>query len=153
MRRLAAVISAVFALVLTPRHALALTFHWPTEGSYVHQISHLLFGAAMLFFIREIHKAGLHRLRGVRFLIWSCGILAVWNFDAFIGHWADWTLINPVIIGSGLSRQILLNDFHTWLFYITKIDHFILLMPALYFFYRGLKILAREARPEGPEGP
>ena len=58
---------------LSPPSALALSLEWPTEGSYVHQIAHLLFGAAMLFFIREIYKTGLQKFRGFRFLIWAWG--------------------------------------------------------------------------------
>lgn len=150
----ARVIAAVFALLLgSPAQALAFSLQWPTEGSYVHQIAHLLFGAAMLFFIHGIYKTGLQRFSGFRSLIWACILLAWWNFDAFIGHWTEWTLHNPVITGQGFSRQILMYDGHTWLFYITKIDHFLLLVPAFYLFYRGLKTLAREPRLEGPEEP
>jgi hypothetical protein len=152
MRLSPAVISAVFALLLIPGCDLALSLKWPTEGSYVHETAHLLFGAAMLFFIHEIYHAGLQRLRGFRFLIWAWAFLALWNFDAFFGHWIEWTLANPVITGEGLSRQLLMSDTHTWLFYITKIDHFLLLPPAFYLFYRGLKTLAREPRPEGSGG-
>jgi hypothetical protein len=32
----------------------------------------------------------------------------------------------------------------TWLVYITKIDHFLLLLPAFFLFYLGLKALAQE---------
>jgi len=151
MRRSPAfIVSAILALLLgSPPHALALSFQWSTEGSYVHQIAHLLFGAAMLFFIHEIYKTGLQRFRGFRYLIWSCILLALWNFDAFIGHWADWTLENPIILGQGFSRQLVMYDTHTWLFYFTKIDHFLLLVPAFYLFYRGLKTLAREPESEG----
>jgi hypothetical protein len=146
----ARVIGLVFALLfLSPGPALALSIEWPTEGSYVHQVAHLLFGAAMIFFIHEIYKAGLNRLRGFRCLIWSCIFLAWWNFDAFIGHWADWTLQYPVILGQGFARRIVMEDAHTWLFYFTKITHFLLLVPAFYLFYRGLKTLAREPRSKG----
>ena len=155
MRRCVAQISgAVFALLLlSPGQVLA---QWPdwfqfgTEGSYVHQGAHLLFAAAMFFFILEIHQAGLEKFRGFRFLIWAWAILAFWNLDAFIGHWADWTLENPVILGQGFAREIMMYDFHTWLVYITKIDHFLFLVPAFYLFYRGLKALAGESGAERP---
>lgn len=148
MRRFPAVIFASALLLISPASALALSLEWPTEGSYVHQVAHLLFGAAMIFFLREIYKTGLQRFRGFRCLIWAFGLLALWNFDAFIGHWAEWTLHNPLIQGEGFSRQLLMSGTHTWLFYITKIDHFILLPPAFYLFYRGMKTLARESRSE-----
>jgi len=154
MRRLPTVlfaVSAFFALLLiSPPPALALGLQWPTEGSYVRQIAHLLFAASMLFFIREIYYTGLQRFGGFRFLVWSWGILALWNLNAFVGNWSEWTLSNPVIVGHGFSRQLLMSNANTWLFYLTKIDHFLLLPPAFYLFYRGLKVLAREPRPEGP---
>ncbi len=159
MRRLHPVLLAVSAffaiLLISPPPALAWSLQWPTEGSYVRQTAHLLFTAAMLFFIREIYYAGLQRFSGFRLLIWSWGILALWNLDAFVGNWSEWTLSNPVIVGNGFSRQLVMCDPHTWLFYLTKIGYFLLLLPAFYLFYRGLKVLTHEPRPEGPgaEGP
>ncbi len=44
---------------------------------------------------------GLQRFRGFRLLAWAWGLLAWWNFDAIVGHWAEWTLTNPVIMGQG----------------------------------------------------
>ena len=151
-RRVAQISGAVFALLLlSPRPGLAQWVGWfqfGTEGSYVHEAAHLLFGVAMLFFIKEIYRAGLEKFRGFRFLIWAWAILAFWNLDAFVGHIADWTLENPVILGKGFTRAILMYDFHTWLFYITKIDHFLFLVPAFYLFYRGLRALAQDSRAE-----
>jgi hypothetical protein len=159
MRRLQTVIfavSAVFSfLLVSPPPALAVSFKWTTEGSYVHQTAHLLFAAALLFFIWEIYHTGLQRFDGFRLLIWSWGILFLWNLNAFVGNWSKWTLSNPVILGHGFSRQLLMSDAYAWLFYLTQIANFLLLPPAFYLFYRGLKLLAREPRPEGPgaEGP
>jgi hypothetical protein len=146
MRRRPLLIFAAAAglLLFSPGTCLAWSFKWPTEGSYVHQIAHLLFGGAMLFFIYEIFHAHLQKFRGFRYLLWTCGFLAVWNLDAVIGHWADWTLSNPVILGHGFGRRLLMDDFQTWVVYLTKIDHFVLLVPAFYLFYRGLKTLAQE---------
>jgi hypothetical protein len=148
--------SAVFSFFLiSAPQALALSLQWPTEGSYVHQTAHLVFAAAMLFFILEIYYTGLHRFGGFRLLIWSWAILALWNLNNFVGNWSRWTLSNQLILGRGFSRQLLISDAHAWLFYFTRIDDFLLLPLAFYFFYRGLKVLAREPRPQGPgaEGP
>ena len=143
------VLVAVFTLVfLAPRVSQAQWFSWygfGTEGSYVHQTAHLLFAAAMIFFIYEIFHSGLHRFRGFRLLAWAWGLLALWNLDAVVGHWAEWTLENPVIFGEGIGRRILMYDVKTWIFYIGKLDHFILLVPAFYLLYWGLKVLDRQA--------
>jgi hypothetical protein len=147
-RRLFQVGSAVFVLVfLSPRSGLAQWVTWQqfgTEGSYIHETAHLLFALSMLFFIYEIFHARLQKFRGFRLLVWAWALLAFWNLDAFVGHWADWTLENPIILGRGWGRQLLMYDFQTWLVYITKIDHSVLLVPAFLFFYLGLKALVQK---------
>jgi hypothetical protein len=147
-RRLLQVGSAVFVLVfLSPRHGLAQWVSWyqfGSEGSYVHEIAHLLFALSMLFFIYEIFHTRLQKFRGFRLLVWAWALLAFWNLDAFIGHWADWTLENPVILGHGWDRRLLMDSFQTWLVYITKIDHFVLLVPAFLLFYLGLRALVQK---------
>jgi hypothetical protein len=146
MRRRHVHISAAVAalLLLAPRPGLAVEYILPTEGSYVHQIAHLLFAAALVFFIREIYRSELKLRRGFRRLAWGCGLLTLWNLDAIIGHWADWTLSNPVILGEGWGRQLLMYDFHTWLVYITKINHFLLLASAFILLYMGMLALVRD---------
>jgi hypothetical protein len=147
-RRVVRLGSIGLALVLLlPSQALAQWVTWynfGTQGSYVHEISHLLFGLAMLFFIYEIVGAGLQQFPGFRLLAWAWVLFALWNFDAFVGHWAAWTLENPIILGQGWGRRLVMSDFHTWLVYVTKIDHFVLLVPAFLLFYLGLRAQAQK---------
>lgn len=151
-RHLTPILSAVLTFILwSPRATLAQWPHWyqfGTEGSYVHEMAHLAFAVGMLFFIHQIFHAKLQHLRGFKLLAWAWGILALWNLDAIVGHWADWTLSNPIILGQGFGRRLLMYDFHTWLVYITKIDHFLFLAPAFYLLYRGLRILEQDAEAE-----
>jgi len=153
-RRVFQVIVAAFTLVfLAPRPSLAEWVSWyqfGTEGSYVHETAHLIFAAALIFFIYETYHADLQKFRGFRYLAWAWALLAWWNLDAVVGHWGEWTLENPVIIGQGFGRQILMDNFQTWLFYIGKIDHFVLLLPAFYLLYKGLKILDQQTGAERP---
>ncbi|MDD2901227.1 MAG: hypothetical protein PHU44_02190 [Syntrophales bacterium] len=151
-RRLTQILSGVFVLLLfSPRYALAQGwFEWGTQGSYVHQFAHLLFFAAMVFFIFAMRHEKLQRYRGFLYLIWGCAILAWWNLDSVAGHTLEWGLTNPVILGHGLSERLLMENTETWLYYITKIDHFALLIPAFYLYYRGLKVLAQESQSETP---
>lgn len=151
-RRLAQMLSGFFLLLFfSPSYALAQGWlQWGTEGSYVHQLAHLLFCGAMVFFIFAMRKEKLQRYRGFTYLIWGCAILAFWNLDSVVGHTLEWGLINPVIMGHGLSQSLLMEDWQTWFYYITKIDHFFLLIPAFYLYYRGLKILAEESESESP---
>ena len=151
-RRLFQVGSAAVVLVLlSPRSGLAQWVSWHqfgTQGSYVHETAHLLFFLSMLFFIHEIFYANLQKFRGFRLLVWAWAVLAFWNLDALIGHWADWTLENPIILGHGWGRRLVMYDFQTWLVYITKIDHFLLLVPAFLIFYLGLRALVQKPGAE-----
>lgn len=150
-RQRALVCSAVFVLLFfSPRYASASWFQWGTEGSYVHQIAHLLFCGAMLFFIYQIRHESLQQQRGFRYLMWACGLLALWNLDAFVGHTLEWSLVNPVISGQGWSKRLLMEDLHSWVYYITRIDHYALLIPAFYLFYLGLKAFAQEQETGPP---
>jgi len=148
-RRLAPILSGVFLLLLiSPRYVLAQGwFQWGTEGSYVHQTAHLLFAGAMIFFIFEICREKLQKYKGFRCLMWACGILALWNLDAVVGHTLDWGHGNRVILGHGLGKRLLMENLESWFYYLTQIDHFALLIPAFYLFYRGLRAFAQESRP------
>lgn len=149
-RRASQVLCGVAALVVfPPRTGLAVELLWETQGSYVHQMSHLLFALAMIFLIYEINRGELRGLPGFRSLIWACVFLAWWNLDAIVGHALDWSLHNPVILGSGPDRRILMENWHTWGYYLTKITHFLFTIPAFYFFYRGLKKISREWEAKG----
>lgn len=143
LRRLAGLV-AVALLFPAPARAEAWVgwFQWGTQGSYVHQFSHLLFAGAMLFFLREMHQSELKGYTGFRCLWWACWILVFWNLDAVVGHTIEWRMANPVIMGEGLSRRLLMEDLQSWLFYLFKFNHFFWLMPAFYLFYRSLKAFA-----------
>jgi hypothetical protein len=148
-RRLTQVLCGLVALVLlAPRPGHAFELLWETQGSYVHQMAHLIFALAMILFIYEIKRGELRGMPGVTSLIWACGLLVWWNLDAIAGHAIDWSLHNPVILGAGLDRRLLMEDWQTWAFYVTKITHFLLLIPAFYFFYRSLKRFSRETEAQ-----
>lgn len=149
-RRPAQVIFGLSLVLFSPRPSLAADFLWATQGSYVHQMAHLIFGVAMIFLIYEIRRGELRGLPGFRSLVWACVLLAWWNFDAIIGHTLDWSLISPIIMGHGAHRRILMENWQTWAFYVTKITHFLLLPPAFYFFYRSLKGFSRGSEGKLP---
>jgi hypothetical protein len=149
-RRLSQVLCGLVALVFfAPRPVLAIELLWETQGSYVHQMAHLLFAIAMIFLIYEIRRGELRGMPGFRSLIWACALLVWWNLDATVGHALDWSLKNPVILGTGLDRRILMENAHIWAYYVTKITHFLIIIPAFYFFYRSLKIFSREEEAKG----
>jgi hypothetical protein len=149
-RRLSQVLCALAAVVFfAPKSALAIEFLWETQGSYVHQMAHLLFAVAMVFLIYEIYRGELRGLPGFRSLIWACVLLVWWNLDSIVGHAIDWSLSNPVILGRGLNRRLLMENTQAWAYYITKITHFVIIIPAFYFFYRSLKRFSQEEEARG----
>jgi hypothetical protein len=146
-RRLALIFAAVCCLLFfSPHCSLAAASRWPTASPYVNEIAHLLFLGAMIFFIYEIRYAGLEKFRGFRYLLGAWAFLVLWNLDAFVGHWAAWTLTSWPVLGEGWSSRVLMEDFHTWTALITQLANFILLVPAFYLFYRGIKALAQIPR-------
>jgi hypothetical protein len=63
-----------------------------------------------------------------------------------VGHWASWTPARPYVLGEGWSSRLLMDNFQAWTVLITQITNFILIVPAFYLFYRGLKALAQLPR-------
>jgi hypothetical protein len=148
-RRLAIILSTWCSLLFfSPRYSLAAGFMWPGAGPYVNEIAHLLFLGAMIVFIYEICYAGLQNFSGFRYLLWAWVLLALWNIDAFLGRWAAWNLCEPIILGEGSSLQLRMHDVHTWVVFLMQINNFILLIPAFYLFYRGIKALTKIPRAE-----
>lgn len=132
-------------LVLFPTPVLALQTHGPPEGLYVHQAAHVCFFAAMLYFAFELRCSHLVSRWGFRLMAWACLGFALWNLDAFIGHWAELWLSPEVFIGpaQNFSQRIAISNLTAVVFYFAKFDNLILI-PALLLFYLGLKKLSQD---------
>jgi hypothetical protein len=140
------VVTVALALVLgLPRTALALQPHGHPEGLYVHQVAHILFAGAMIFLLYHLRK---ERLVALRWFTWAGILFILWNLNAFAGHTAE-TFIEPQDFLGGsaqLSPQLLMFGPAAWIYYVTKLDHLIL-VPAFILLYYGLQALARAPRP------
>jgi len=130
----------VASLTLFPQTALALQPHGPPEGLYVHQMGHVLFAGAMIFFLLQMKGKVMPGLPGFRLIRLVCVLLALWNLDAFVGHSAEVYLSPECFVGPAgdFSRRLLMTGLPAWVYYLTKMDHLIL-VPAFYLLYRGLK--------------
>lgn len=136
------------ALVLVaglPGTALALQPHGHPEGLYAHQMAHVLFALAMLFLLYHLKK---ERLLGLRWFTWAGILFILWNLNAFIGHTAEVYVDHRDFLGAPahLSRRLLMSGPAVWIYYVTKLDHLIL-VPAFILLYFGLQALARAPRP------
>ena len=135
-------------LIFSPHDLLAADSLWPQAGPYVNEIAHLLFLGAMIFFIYEIRSANLKQFLGFRYLFWAWVLLALWNLDAFAGRLTAWSLTGPLLAGEGLPLKLQIADAPSWIVSITQIMNFILLVPAFYLLYRGIRALASFPRTE-----
>jgi hypothetical protein len=150
IRRLPLLIWVLLLEGLFPRPVLAIQPHGPPEGFYLHQIAHLAFIGALIFFIYKLAQE-VPKHRGFRLLAWACGLLVLWNLDHLAGHLSALPISTLDFLGleGHLNQRLVMSGPSHWIYYFTSLDHFILL-PACYFFYRGLKALAREAETGRP---
>jgi hypothetical protein len=147
--RILAGITAV--LLFDPCPTLALQTHGPPEGLYVHQLAHVLFAAALLFLIWQVKYEGLTGLPGFRQFRWACGLFVLWNVVAFLGHWSDQLILPQAFQGQpgDFSRRLIMSRFSDWIYYVAKLDHLVL-VPAFFLLWRGLKALLSKTPEEAP---
>jgi hypothetical protein len=136
-------------LLLTPRPALALQPHGPPEGLYVHQMAHLLFAGALIFFIWSIRHEAMAKAPGFRRLTQACVLFILWNLLAFVGHWAEVVLDLEDFVGPAgdFGRRLVMSKAAAWIYYVAKFDH-LMLVPAFFLLGRGLKALLPQTGQE-----
>ena len=131
------------------QNAMALQTHGAPEGIYVHQMAHALFMGALIYLYWHTRKTQETSGRGWKYFQIFCLFLIAWNILAFTGH--------------ETYEHLLDSDFHdrnTWdarlaypitfkkvLYYITKMDHF-LIVPALMALVISLRAFYHEAKRE-----
>jgi len=149
-------LSLIFALFLIPLFlpspAWAFMPHWdPREAFFVRQFSYLFWAVAMIFFIYALRQENLQKHRGFRWLVWSAIFFALWNFDCFVGQLIA-LAISPqgeAAFTTGNTQDLSASHNWLWFFYITKLDH-LLLVPAFCCFYLGINAFTKdpEVRPQ-----
>lgn len=129
-------------IILDPSLSWALQTHDAPEGLFVHQMSHILFLASLVYLAWDIHRNEFSG-RGWRYLQLFCLFMSFWNILAFAGH--------------AITHHLLKSDFFTestYLYtriygpfsvtkisyYIAKLDHLVS-VPALVFLFLALRTL------------
>lgn len=133
--------------------AMALQVHGPPEGLYVHQMAHLHYLVALVFFLWYIRRAAFTS-RGWRYLQCFCLFMGLWNILAFAGHCAATGVETAVLVqGSHYLTTRLLPPFtaNNLLFYLAKLDHLIC-APALFCLFMAIRTFYRSAVAEDGEG-
>jgi len=130
-------------VLLAPPPAHALQTH-AYEGLYLHQIAHLFFLAAMLFFVVRIRRGRLGLMRPWQLMAAGAGLLALWNIWAFGGHFVELLVPEnslPREPGQVVPRLALVS-WREVAYFIVKMDH-LLAVPAIFCFYFGMRGIHR----------
>jgi hypothetical protein len=137
-----------------PLPALAIQTHGHPEGLYAHQMGHVVFLGAMIYVCWEIWRRQLSDRPGFRRLFWACLLFGAWNVLTFWGHWAEEGLDSGAIDRQAgyLFRHLHITDLGGLIYYLASLDHLILI-PALWLFYAGLRAFLAEQQAEAREKP
>ncbi|MBW1751079.1 MAG: hypothetical protein JRJ37_10370 [Deltaproteobacteria bacterium] len=128
--------------ILYPSLSWALQTHDAPEGLYVHQMSHILFMASLLYLAWDVRRNKFTG-RGWKYLQIFCLFMSFWNVLAFTGHsiatclakgdfFTESTYLYTRLCGPFSGTKIA--------FYIAKFDHLVS-VPALLFLFLGLRTL------------
>lgn len=146
------ILATVF-IILHPSLSWALQTHDAPEGLFVHQMSHLLFVASLVYLAWDIHRNKFSG-RGWVYLQFFCVFMSLWNVLAFTGHavahhllksdfFTESTYFYTKIFGPFTSAKIT--------FYIAKLDHLVS-VPALVFLFLALRTLYHSIETEASKG-
>ncbi len=132
----------VFLIVLlgVPASSWAIQTHGSPEGLYVHQMAHLFFAGALVYFYWTIRRSAF-AARGWRFLQLFCICMIFWNLITFTGHAMNLLLHQSDFSSDqGYWHEVMLGPITPvkWIYYLATLDHLVC-MPALFFLYLSLR--------------
>lgn len=118
--------------------AQAVQAHGGAEGLVSHQLGHVLFVAGMAFLLFRIVRT---RTSGpgwpaFKSFLW---LIILWNLLTFVGHWLH-EFVGPekYVTADGRAIGYSLNGLFDLLFYLTRLDHLVL-VPALLMLLAALR--------------
>ncbi len=134
-------ISLLLLGCLLPDSALAFQPH-DYSGLYIHQLAHFFLIISLFFFVIKARQAHLSSLKGWRYIIAGTWLLMLWSATTMVGHFLDlYIRADALFLPPGATIPLLrLAGWQEALYYILKLDHLIA-VPAMFLFYRGLKLL------------
>ena len=132
-----AVATSVVSMLAAPP-VWAVQTHGGSEGLVSHQIGHLLFTFGMgylLFRLSSLHSKG-GGCRTFKTFLW---LLIAWNITTFSGHWMDeFVAKEKFITAHGLIMAFKIENLQDALYYLTRLDHLILI-PSFVFLLLTLR--------------
>jgi hypothetical protein len=149
-RSLPWILGILLGCLMLPSPAWAFIPHWdPREAFFIRQFSYLFWALAMVFFVIALRRENLRQHRGFRWLVWASVLFALWNFDCFIGQFVALALSpqDIVPVTAVESQKAAAAGLWPWVFYLTKLDH-LLLVPAFLCFYLGIRAFTNDPEVE-----
>ena len=140
-------------VLFQPSLSWALQTHDAPEGLFVHQMSHILFMASLLYLAWDIRRNKFTG-RGWKYLQLFCLFMSIWNILAFTGHAVTHHLIkSDFFTESTYFFTKIYGPFSVTKisFYITKLDHLVS-VPALVFLFLGLRTLYHSIESQESKG-
>jgi len=152
---LAPFLLTVFLLLLgglLPDDALAFQPH-AYSGLYIHQLAHFFLIVSLFFFVAKARQTYLVSLKGWQYIIAGTWLLMLWSAATMVGHFLDlYVSEDALFLPPGADIPVLrLTGWLEALYYLLKLDHLIA-VPAMFLFYRGLKLLREEQAAPAPPG-
>lgn len=129
LRRHLSFIIAWLLSLLIPINAWAVQQHGGAEGLVAHEIGHILFISGMLFLLYRLRRPATSGYGWFEFKLFLV-LIILWNVLTFYGHWHQ-EVLNPdkYIRLHGKITGFKMNGLIDGLFYLSRLDH-LLLLPA-----------------------
>ena len=132
------VLGAFAILIMEANHAWAVQAHGGQEGLVSHQIGHVLFTIGMGHLLFRLYYTKITGQGWLEFKVFLWLIIA-WNFLTFTGHWMNEIMAAEKYIKSdGTTIAFTITNFMDAYFYLTRLDHLIL-VPSFVFFLLALR--------------
>lgn len=118
--------------------AAATQSHGAPEGLIAHQLGHILFFLGIVFLLLRIRKAHLVTPGWAEFK-WFLWLMLLWNILTFAGHlFHEKVASSSFIFKSGEISAFRIETFSGLIFYLSRLDH-LLLVPAFVLFFLAIK--------------
>lgn len=121
------VILALICSLCNPVHAWAVQQHGGAEGLVAHEIGHILFIIGMLFLLYRMRGPATSGPGWFEFKLFLV-LIVLWNMLTFYGHWHQ-EILDPekYVRLHGKITGFTLTGFVDALFYLSRLDHLVLL--------------------------
>lgn len=131
----AACFSTVLLLAASALPAFAVQQHGGAEGLVSHQIGHILFISGMIYLLYRVYH---NRMTGpgwfeFKGFLW---LIILWNILTFSGHWMRELVQSERFLKEGTQiTAFTITDSFDALFYLTRLDHLLLVPSFLFLFF------------------